>query len=105
MPGAILVSDVIEAAHAAALEAAAPGWPRVVLRTDTAVDLSTVEVAYFSADLYPGRAREFWRPVLRAETLRWLHTYSAGVDDPVFHRLLARQVRLTTSSGAAAEHI
>jgi phosphoglycerate dehydrogenase-like enzyme len=105
MPGAILVSDLVEARHAAALDAAAAGWPRVVLQTGTESDLTPVEVAYFSADLYPARAREFWRPLLRAPQLRWLHTYSAGIDDPVFQRLLTRKVRLTTSSGAAAVNI
>jgi phosphoglycerate dehydrogenase-like enzyme len=76
-----------------------------VLRTGIDADVDQVEVAYFSGDLYPLRARQFWRPLLRAPRLRWLHTYSAGVDDPVFQRLLARDVRLTTSSGAAAVHI
>ena len=106
MAGAILVSDFVEARHAAALDDGAPGWPRVVLQTGVDADLDGVEIAYFSGDLFPIRAREFWRPVLRgAPRLRWLHTYSAGVDDPVFQRLLARAVRLTTSSGAAAVHI
>jgi phosphoglycerate dehydrogenase-like enzyme len=105
MSGAILVSDFVEARHAAALDAAAPGWPRIILQTGIDADLTAVEVAYFSGDLFPARARELWRPVLRAPRLRWLHTYSAGVDDPVFQRLLAREVRLTSSSGAAAVHI
>jgi phosphoglycerate dehydrogenase-like enzyme len=105
MDGPILVSDHVEARHAAALDDAAPGWSRVVLRTGIDADVDQVEVAYFSGDLYPLRARQFWRPLLRAPRLRWLHTYSAGVDDPVFQRLLARDVRLTTSSGAAAVHI
>jgi phosphoglycerate dehydrogenase-like enzyme len=34
--------------------------------------------------------------------MRWLHTFSAGVDHPVFKGLLARGVRVTTSSGASA---
>jgi D-2-hydroxyacid dehydrogenase (NADP+) len=105
MPAAILVSDFVEARHAAALDAAAPDSPRIVLTAGSEADLGQVEAAYFSGDLYPVRAREFWRPLLRAPRLRWLHTYSAGVDDPVFQRLRARGVQLTTSSGAAAEHI
>lgn len=105
MAGAILVSDAVEARHAATLAAAAPDRPRVVLVTGADADLSAVEIAYFSADLFPGRAREFWRPILRAPRLRWLHSYSAGVDDPVFQRLRANGVLLTTSSGAAGVHI
>ena len=37
-----------------------------------------------------------------AKQLRWLHTFSAGVDNPWFQALRARGVRLTTSSGANA---
>jgi phosphoglycerate dehydrogenase-like enzyme len=37
--------------------------------------------------------------------MRWLHTFSAGVDHPVFKGLLARGVRVTTSSGASASAV
>jgi D-2-hydroxyacid dehydrogenase (NADP+) len=102
--GSILVSDFVETRHAANLDAAAPGMPRVVLRPggDLDGDVDTVEVAYFSGDLYPDRAAEFWRPLLRHEPLRWLHSYSAGVDHWVFQKLLERGVRLSNSSGASA---
>jgi len=46
------------------------------------------------------------RPLLRAlkqtSGLRWLHSFSAGVDNVFFQRLLERGVRITTSSGAQA---
>jgi phosphoglycerate dehydrogenase-like enzyme len=101
--GAILVSDHVERRHAAALERAAPGMPRVVLREGgTDGDPSTVEVAYFSGDLFPERTRELVIALAKAERLAWLHSMSAGVDHPWFRSLLLRGVRLTTSSGASA---
>ncbi len=41
--------------------------------------------------------------ILRASPgLRWVHAHSAGVDRPIYPELLARGVRVTTSSGANA---
>jgi D-2-hydroxyacid dehydrogenase (NADP+) len=68
-------------------------------------DLERVEIACFSGDLYPDGVRSFFGAAVRARNLRWLHSSSAGVDDPVFPRLLAAGVRLTNSSGAAAPAI
>ena len=45
------------------------------------------------------------RVSLDAPNLRWLHSMSAGVDNPVFGMFLQRGVRVTTSSGASAEPI
>jgi phosphoglycerate dehydrogenase-like enzyme len=53
----------------------------------------------------PVFTRRFLGSALRAPNLRWLHLPNAGVDHPVFARFLERGVRLTTSSGAAAEPI
>src|SRR5690606_23674967 len=92
---------------AAALDAAAPGVPRVVLEADGTRrgDPAAVELAYFSGDLYPERVRDFALALRDAPRLRWLHTFSAGVDHPWFQALRARGVRLTTSSGAHASPI
>src|SRR5690606_25077749 len=89
---------------AAALDAAAPGVPRVVLEADGTRrgDPAAVELAYFSGDLYPERVRDFALALRDAPRLRWLHTFSAGVDHPWFQALRARGIRLTTSSGAHA---
>lgn len=102
--GALLVSAEVEARHAAALDAAAPGVPRVVLEADGTRrgDPAAVELAYFSGDLYPERVRDFALALRDAPRLRWLHTFSAGVDHPWFQALRARGIRLTTSSGAHA---
>jgi len=104
VPGAVLVSDFVEERYGAALGAAAPAMPRVILRAGGRVegDVAAVEVVFFSGDCYPARAAELMGPVLQAAGLRWLHTFSAGVDHPVFRGLIARGVRLTTSSGASA---
>jgi len=103
MPGAILVSAWIEERFGDALRAAAPGRPLAVLRGEALDgDPAQVEAAFFSGDLYPGGARPLARALHQAPGLRWLHTFAAGVDHPFFQRLLARGVRLTTSSGAAA---
>jgi phosphoglycerate dehydrogenase-like enzyme len=107
VPGAVLVSDFIEERYGAALSAAAPAMPRVILRTCGRIegDVAAVEVVFFSGDCYPARAAEFMSVALGAGALRWLHTFSAGVDHPVFRGLLARGVRLTTSSGASASAV
>ncbi len=103
MSGAILVSDGVEARWGAELERIAPGRPRQVLRAaGPAPDHDAVEIAYFSFDLFPERAREAAIAALKSPNLRWLHSFSAGVDDPFFQTLRDRGVSLTTSSGAQA---
>ena len=103
MPGAILLSDRVEASFGEALERVAPGRPRVVLGPDGPQgDSTAVEIAFFSGDLYPERTRDFVLAVVQAKQLRWLQTFSAGVDHPWFQSLRARGVLLTTGSGAAA---
>jgi phosphoglycerate dehydrogenase-like enzyme len=107
VPGAILVSDFIEERYATALDGVAPGVPRVVLHAGGRLegDAGAVEVVFFSGDCYPERAAEFMSVALGLGAMRWLHTFSAGVDHPVFKGLLARGVRVTTSSGASARAV
>jgi phosphoglycerate dehydrogenase-like enzyme len=107
VPGAVLVSDFVEERYGRAIGAAAPNMPHVILRAGGRIegDVTRVEVVFFSGDCYPERAAEFMGPALQATALRWLHTFSAGVDHPVFRSLLARGVRLTTSSGASASAV
>jgi phosphoglycerate dehydrogenase-like enzyme len=103
MNAALLVSDQVEDRYRDALDAAAPEAKRVVLR-DGRIDgdVRGVEVAFFSGDLFPDRVRELILALRDAPKLRWLHTFSAGVDNPWFQSLRARGVRLSTSSGANA---
>jgi D-2-hydroxyacid dehydrogenase (NADP+) len=103
LKGAILVSDGVEERFGDALEAAAPGVERIVVRPgDDRPDPDSIEVVYFSGDCFPDRTRELAIPALKAERLRWCHTFSAGVDNGFFQVLLQRGVRLTTSTGAQA---
>jgi phosphoglycerate dehydrogenase-like enzyme len=90
------------------LRAVAPGIAPVLLVRDQMIDeadLARIEVACFSSDAWPARAVEFFGVALRAPNLRWLHSFSAGTDSPVFARLLERGVRVTSSSGASARPI
>jgi len=106
MRGLLFVSDGMEAAWGAEMDAAAPNLRRFVSVADEpGPDPSEIEVLYFSGDVFPERSREFAIAALKAENLRWMHTFSAGVDDAFFGTLLDRGVRLTTSSGAQAEPI
>lgn len=103
MAGVLFVSDAVEAEFGPRLSAVAPGVERFVSRPGgPEPDFSTLESIYFSGDIFPDRAREFAIAAVKAPRLRWLHTFSAGVDDPFFGALRARGVRLSTSSGAHA---
>ena len=70
-------------------------------------ELARIEVGCFTGNFEadPRFTRRFLGSLLHAPNLRWLHLPNAGVDHPVFVRFLDRGVRLTTSSGAAAEPI
>ncbi len=103
MSSALLISEEVESRFGAALDRIAPGRDRVVLTESGAVgDPKAIEVAYFSGDVFPERARHFARTLRESEHLRWLHAFGAGVDDPWFQRMLERGVVVTTSSGASA---
>jgi phosphoglycerate dehydrogenase-like enzyme len=105
---ALLCTDHAAERYAERLAVAAPGWRLVELVGEGPVaddDLPDVEAAFLSADSFPGRTGAFLRAALLAPNLRWLHSFSAGVDHPIFGQFTDRGVRLTTSSGAAARPI
>jgi D-2-hydroxyacid dehydrogenase (NADP+) len=64
-----------------------------------------VELAYFSSDVFPAGSPAFFAASFAAKRLRWLQVFNAGVDHPVFQRLLASGVRITTAAGSSAEPI
>ncbi|HTO05655.1 MAG TPA: D-2-hydroxyacid dehydrogenase [Myxococcota bacterium] len=64
-----------------------------------------VEAAFFSVDLLPAGSRAFFAAALAAPKLRWLQTFNAGIDHPIFARFPERGVRVTTAAGASAEPI
>lgn len=67
-----------------------------------AEDVERIAVAFFSKDLNPELARAFFSAVQGAANLRWLQVYNTGVDAPVYQRLIAKGVKVTTSSGSTA---
>ena len=86
----------------------APGLEVVTLNGDELVsddDLARMTVAFFSGDAWPQRTPRFIGACLQAPNLQWLHTFSAGVDSPVFAKFVRRGVRLTNSSGSSARPI
>ena len=70
-----------------------------------AAELARIDLAHFSADVFPERSRQFFAAAQGAPNLRWMQLQNVGVDEPVFGRLLAKGVQLTTSAGATAEPI
>lgn len=68
-------------------------------------DLDRIDVAHFSTDLYPERSSLFMGACVRARRLRWLQSFSAGTDHPVYERLLSNGVNVTTGTGAGAPSI
>jgi len=87
---------------------AEPSLEVVVMEDDHTVseeDLARITIAFFSADAWPDRTVPFISSCLNAPNLRWLHTFSAGVDHPVFGEFTNRGVRVTTSSGSSSRPI
>jgi D-2-hydroxyacid dehydrogenase (NADP+) len=68
-------------------------------------DRDRITIAFFSGDAYPERTPQYLRVALKAPNLCWLHTFSAGVDSPIFQSLMAQGVIVTNSSGASSTPI
>jgi phosphoglycerate dehydrogenase-like enzyme len=61
-------------------------------------EIEGIEVAWASNDMYQhGHGRRFFGAATHSPTLKWLQVANAGTDDPVFGRLMANGVTLTTS--------
>ena len=69
------------------------------LRGGTPWEEAAAEVAWPTADLFePGApVRPFFAFLVQSDTLRWIQSSAAGVDAPVFARLVRQGIRLTTS--------
>jgi len=66
-------------------------------------ETARIDIAVFSADLWSeGRGPAFMKVLLSAPKARWLHTFSAGLDDPVFDLFRDRGVLVTHSAGSSA---
>ena len=111
---ALLVSHQLNAVYGTQLSAAAKASGIVVdlvtLPADREARLpdahcARIDIAFFSADVFPDFSRQFFSAVRKAPRLRWLHVFNVGVDHPIYDEMLARGVRLTTSAGSTAEPI
>jgi phosphoglycerate dehydrogenase-like enzyme len=69
-------------------------------------EMATIDLAVFSADLWQGkRGASFMKVLLQSPSVRWLHMFSAGLDNPVFAMLGDRGVTVTHSAGSSATPI
>lgn len=71
----------------------------------TSTDLDRVNIAFYSADAWPGRATAFFTTLLNLPNLKWLQTFSAGTDRRIFGRIRDRGIIVTSGTGAAAPSI
>jgi phosphoglycerate dehydrogenase-like enzyme len=104
----LLISDTVWERRAAEILAIAPNTQPIIYVGDEPVAdelLPTIDIAFFSSDVWPDRPRGLVISILKATRLKWMHTFSAGVDSPFFIDLIKKGVTLTNSSGAAASPI
>jgi len=105
---ALLCTDHVADRYAHRLAEIVPAWELVTLVGEGPVgdsELARVDAAFLSADSFPARTRHLLMAALEAPNLRWLHTFSAGIDHPIFGQFRDKGVRITTSSGASAAPI
>jgi phosphoglycerate dehydrogenase-like enzyme len=69
-------------------------------------DVARIDMAVFSSDLWTEhRGAAFMKVLLDAPNARWLHMFSAGLDNPVFSVLRERGLTITHSAGSSATPI
>jgi phosphoglycerate dehydrogenase-like enzyme len=68
-------------------------------------DVARGEIAFYSQDLNPNHARQFFSAVRKGPNIKWLHVFNIGVDHPIYTEMLERGVRVTTSAGTTAQPI
>jgi phosphoglycerate dehydrogenase-like enzyme len=104
----LLVSDNVWQREGTNITSFAPGITPIIYEGDEPIAddvLANVNVAFFSSDVWPERSRGMVLSIMKAANVKWLHTFSAGVDSPFFIQLMEKGVRLTNSSGATASPI
>lgn len=107
-PVTLLVSDNVWARHADAIRAISPRITPIIYEGNEILPdeiISTINTVFYSSDLWPDRSRGFVLSIMKAASVKWMHTFSAGVDSPFFVQLMERGIRLTNSSGATASPI
>jgi phosphoglycerate dehydrogenase-like enzyme len=104
----LLVSHHTNARHGARIAAAAGRAAEILVLPPAPdgrlpeSDCARANAAFFSGDVVPDFARQFFSTARKAPRLKWLHVFNVGVDHPIFDEMLARGVRLTTSAGSTA---
>lgn len=104
----LLVSDNVWEREGTNITSFAPGITPIIYKGDEPLAddiLANVNVAFFSSDVWPERSRGMVLSIMKSTNVKWLHTFSAGVDSPFFIQLMENGVRLTNSSGATASPI
>jgi phosphoglycerate dehydrogenase-like enzyme len=104
----LLVSDNVWQREGTNITSFAPGITPIIYEGDEPIAddvLANVNVAFFSSDVWPERSRGMVLSIMKSTNVKWLHTFSAGVDSPFFIQLMESGVRLTNSSGATASPI
>ena len=104
----LLISDNVWQREGTNITSFAPGITPVIYKGDEPIAddvLANVNVAFFSSDVWPERSRGMVLSIMKSTNVKWLHTFSAGVDSPFFIQLMESGVRLTNSSGATASPI
>jgi D-2-hydroxyacid dehydrogenase (NADP+) len=104
----LLISDNVWAREGHAIRDILPSVEPVIYEGNDPLPadvVSTVDIAFYSSDLWPDRSRGIALSIIQASNLKWLHTFSAGVDNPFFKQLQDRGVRLSNSTGATASPI
>ena len=104
----LLVSDNVWQRQGTNITSLAPGITPVIYEGDDPIAddvLANVNVAFFSSDVWPERSRGMVLSIMKSTNVKWMHTFSAGVDSPFFIQLMEKGVRLTNSSGATASPI
>jgi phosphoglycerate dehydrogenase-like enzyme len=107
----VLVSDRFPAELAERCERYAEGLGRNLAWIHVPADpqarvpdelLPSIQVAFYTSDVYETRPRAFFSAVRKAPNLRWLQTFNVGVDHPIFAELLGRGIRVTSAAGTSA---
>lgn len=104
----LLVSDNVWQREGTNITSFAPGITPIIYEGEDPIAddvLANVNVAFFSSDVWPERSRGMVLSIMKSTNVKWLHTFSAGVDSPFFIQLMENGVRLTNSSGATASPI
>lgn len=104
----LFVTDTVWERRGAEIMAIAPAIDIVRLEGRTPVaeeDIGRITLAYFSNDAWPDRTGDFLGVCLAAPRLRWVQSFSAGSDHPVFARFAERNIRVDFGVGTSAASI